>query len=137
MEANSGYQNHIQEGNENSLLSGQEGGGATVSTTKHILTGQELRSSYGNNAFYRLFHDFGFFSPYSRLWIFEDEDGDEISSKKTSRDGGGCNFDFNPKYSAKQENVTFLYHAITNHLMAVFDCEPLEVRQRSGTVTLK
>ena len=129
--------NHIQEGNENSLLSGQRDGGATVSTTKHISKGQELRSSYGNNAFYRLFRDYGFFSPYPRLWIFEDEEGDEISFKISLRDDGGYDFDFNPKHSAKQVNITFLYHAISNHLMSVFDSEPLEVRQRSATVNSK
>ncbi len=129
--------NHIQEGNENSLLSGHRDGGAIVGATKHISKGQELRSSYGNNAFYRLFRDYGFFSPYPRLWIFKDEEGDEISFKIILREDGGYNFDFNPKHLAKQENVTFLYHAISNHLVAVFDSEPLAVRQRSGTVNSK
>lgn len=129
--------NHGQEGEENSLLSAQRDGGAVVNATKHISKGQQVLSSYGNDAFYRLFHVYGFFSPYPRLWEFKDDGGEEISFKVILREDGSYDFDFNPKRVAKQENVTFLYHAISNHLMAVFDTEPLEVRYKSGTVNSK
>jgi hypothetical protein len=124
--------NHGQQGYENCAITGLEEGGS-IHATDDIAEHQQLFDTFGNNAFFRLFRDYGFFSPYPRLWVFEDDSGREISFKIHETDEG-YDFDFNPNNEPYQNDVNYLYNAITIHLSSVFATEPLGFKLNSSTV---
>jgi len=126
--------NHGQEGYVNSYLSGEHDEGFSVYTYDEIEGQQQLLDTFGDNSFYRLFRDYGFFSQYPRLWVFKDEEGTEIHFKIYENEEG-YDFDFNPFKAPYQWNMKFMLRAVNNHLSTIVDNQPSGLTERSSTVS--
>jgi hypothetical protein len=127
--------NHGQEGHENSALESINKG-YLIQATHDINEKQQLFDTFGSNNFQRLFHDYGFFSQYPRLWVFEDETGTRVSFKIFQREGG-YEFDFNPNNEPHQLNVIYMQHAINRHISLVLANEPKGFTNRSSNIQSK
>ncbi len=65
--------NHAQWGYGNTAIMGDKDVDFIIYATQHINQKQQLFTTYGENSFYSLFLGYGFFSPYPRSWVFEEE----------------------------------------------------------------
>jgi hypothetical protein len=126
--------NHAQERYENVILLRQQDEGAYIYATADITEGLQLFGTYENSTFYHLFHDYGFFSPYPRLWVFVDDE-DELTIFEVSllQDDSGYDYDFKPHNIPRQDNMTYMYHATSNHLSSVLAAELIDVVQHKSS----
>ena len=126
--------NHAQEGNENTVLMGDYDEEFAVAAIDDIDENNQLFDSFGDNAVHRLFHEYGFFSQYPRLWVFEDNSGEEIRFRMYELEEG-YDFDFNPNNLTHQKNISYVYDELSKHLVTVLATEPLGFTQRSPTIS--
>jgi len=128
--------NHAQQGFENTFMEGNDIVGFSVYTTNEVAADQQLFYSYGDDSFSRLFHDYGFFSQYPRLWRFEDSYGNEINFK-VFKEGEDFDFDFDPNDVPYQKSIIYVQQEVRNHLDTVLALDPFGYTQKSEAINPK
>jgi hypothetical protein len=128
--------NHAQHGYENTVMGGYDKVGFSIHATNEIAADQQLFYFYGDGSFSRLFHDFGFFSQYPRLWRFEDSNGNEIKFI-IYKEGNDFSFDFNPDDVPYQNCTIYMQQEVKNHLKYVLATEPVGYSLKSQTINPK
>jgi hypothetical protein len=94
--------------------------------------------TFGDNFFHQLYSDYGLFSQYPRLWVFEDNHGKELNFKiLKGHDGELYGFNLNPNNMPHQQDISYFYQAITKHLTSVFNTEPLWCSRKHPTVSAR
>jgi hypothetical protein len=130
--------NHAQESYQNSAFKGHFENYLEVFAVGSISENKQLLDSFTDSSFYFLFQNFGFLSQYPRLWVFEDENNHQkISFKISELKDGSFDFDFNPELMPHQNDLGYMYEAISSHLSSLLESEPLGIRQKSSTVSYK
>jgi hypothetical protein len=128
--------NHAQESYQNSAFKGHFENYLEVFAVGSISENKQLLDSFTDSSYYFLFQNFGFLSQYPRLWVFEDENNNQkISFKISEMKDGSFDFDFNPELMPHQDDLAYMYEAISSHLSSILESEPSGIRQKSSTVS--
>jgi hypothetical protein len=117
-------------------MGGYDKVGFSIHATNEIAADKQLFYSYGDGSFSRLFHDFGFFPQYPRLWRFEDSNGNEINFI-IYKEGNVFSFDFNPDDVPHQNCTSYMQQEVKNHLKYVLATEPVGYSLKSQTINPK